>query len=68
MLEVVFLPQSPPAPRRRVSSTLDRLLIASNIELPLYVREGVDAYMGMRGSFYSRSLSVHGCRNSYVSP
>jgi hypothetical protein len=48
MFGVAFLQKPPPAPRRRVPAPLneaDRRLLASNLELPLYVRERVEAYM-----------------------
>lgn len=48
MFGVAALAQSPPGLRRRPSAAptvLDRRLLASNIELPMYVREGVETYM-----------------------
>lgn len=62
MFGVVSLPQSPPVPRRRASTTLDRRLIASNIELPLYVREGVEAYMLAHEGSTFRTVVMTGFR------
>ena len=45
---VALLQKPTPTRRRRApaaSTAADRRLLASNIELPLYVREGVEAYM-----------------------
>ena len=48
MFGVAPLQKPTPARRRRAPAApaaIDRSLLASNIELPLYVREGVEAYM-----------------------
>ena len=48
MFGVACLQQSPPTRLRRAPaapSAADRRLIMTNLELPLYVREGVEAYM-----------------------
>ena len=48
MLGAAFLSKSPPIRRRVAPATpaaADRRLIPSTIELPLYIREGVEAYM-----------------------
>ncbi len=62
---VALLQKPIPARRRRapaVPIAADRRLLASNIELPLYVREGVEAYMlGHPGSTF-RTVVMSGFR------
>lgn len=51
------------APDRRVASgPIDRRLIASNIELPIYVREAVEAYMIAHEGSTFRTVVMEGLR------
>ena len=57
--------QSPPARPRRppaAPTAADRRLLASNIELPLYVREGVEAYMLANEDTTFRTVVMAGFR------
>ena len=57
--------QSPPARPRRAPAAptaADRRLLASNIELPLYVREGVEAYMLANEDTTFRTVVMAGLR------
>lgn len=57
------LMQNPSAPSRRVAAgTIDRRLIASSIELPIYVREGVEAYMIAHEDSTFRTVVMEGLR------
>jgi len=52
-----------PAPGRRVAAgALDRRLIASNIELPIYVRQGVEDYMIAHEGSTFRTVVLEGLR------
>jgi len=51
------------APRRRVAAgAIDRQLIASNIELPIYVRDSVEAYMIAHEGSTFRTVVMEGLR------
>ena len=51
------------APSRRVAAgAIDRQLIASNIELPIYVRDGVEAYMIAHEGSTFRTVVMEGLR------
>ena len=53
----------PSAPSRRVAAgAIDRQLIASNIELPIYVRDGVEAYMIAHEGSTFRTVVMEGLR------
>lgn len=55
--------RSPSAPSRRVAAgATDCRLIASNIELPVYVREGVEAYMIAHEGSTFRTVVMQGLR------
>ena len=55
--------QRPSAPSRRVAAgAIDRQLIASNIELPIYVRDGVEAYMIAHEGSTFRTVVMEGLR------
>ena len=55
--------QSSSVPSRRVvAGAIDRRLIASNIELPIYVREGVEAYMIAHEGSTFRTVVMQGLR------
>lgn len=55
--------QNPSVPSRRVAAgTIDRRLIASSIELPIYVREGVEAYMIAHEDSTFRTVVMEGLR------
>ena len=55
--------QSSSAPNRRVAAgAIDRRLIASSIELPIYVREGVEAYMIAHEDSTFRTIVMEGLR------
>lgn len=65
MFGVPALAQSPPARPRRppaAPTAADRRLLASNIELPLYVREGVEAYMLANEDTTFRTVVMAGLR------
>lgn len=63
MIGVVFLAQSPPARSRPpTAGAVDRRLISSNIELPLYVREGVGTYMLDHEKSSFRTVVMEGLR------
>jgi hypothetical protein len=60
---VVPLAQNPPARgRRHAENAVDRRLIPSNIELPLYVRDGVDAYMLAHEASTFRTVVMQGLK------
>lgn len=55
--------QSPSKPSRRVATgATDRRQIASNVALPLYVREGVNAYMIAHEGSTFRTVVMQGLR------
>lgn len=59
----VSLAHSLPAPSRRVAaSASDSRPIASNLELPIYVREGVEAYMIAHEGSTFRTVVLQGLR------
>jgi hypothetical protein len=57
------LAQSLPAPGHRVAAgASDRRMIASNLELPVYVRQGVEAYMIAHEGSTFRTVVLQGLR------
>lgn len=48
--------------RRRAAGVLDRRLIASNVQLPVYVRDGVEAYMLAHQGSTLRTVVMEGFR------
>lgn len=63
MFGAASLAQSPPALSHRVAvGVTDRRSIASSIELPIYVREGVEAYMVAHEGSTFRTVVMEGLR------
>lgn len=58
-----FLTQTLPVPGRRVTAdVIDRRLVPCNIALPLYVRDGVEAYMSAHDDSTFRTVVMQGLR------